>query len=291
MASLHLGVATAVINDQNEILLSQRGDMDVWNLPTGRLDKGEYVAEAAAREVREETGVICRVTHPIGLYYQVGRGRMNILFGATYEGGELLQKTNETRANRFFSPDALPEKIFGDFMVRDAFKKGVHLFALETSPQVLRRVRRQLAWRYMRNLLAGKPEPRWAKFDVQASLMVVNTHDQTILSVPYGNGERVLPGLAVNGESAMWEQVNRYVRQHYEIYELKQVPVRWVGLYQHITRNALEFVFASDITPQSSINTHTIQWTTPDNLQWWRGYRPFIEHVALHRPDILMIQE
>jgi len=43
-----------------------RGRSDVWALPKGKLDPGESAAEAAVREVREETGVEGRLVEKLG---------------------------------------------------------------------------------------------------------------------------------------------------------------------------------------------------------------------------------
>lgn len=48
------GVLFRVIDDQAEVLLIHR--KNVWDLPKGKLDKGESIAYCAAREVSEETG-------------------------------------------------------------------------------------------------------------------------------------------------------------------------------------------------------------------------------------------
>lgn len=45
----------AVLNTKNEILMIYRRGF--WDLPKGKLDKGETLAECAVREVQEETGL------------------------------------------------------------------------------------------------------------------------------------------------------------------------------------------------------------------------------------------
>ena len=43
------------------VLLVHRPSYDDWSFPKGKLDPGETVEEAALREVREETGLECRI--------------------------------------------------------------------------------------------------------------------------------------------------------------------------------------------------------------------------------------
>jgi 8-oxo-dGTP pyrophosphatase MutT (NUDIX family) len=47
--------------DGLQVLLVHRPRYQDWTLPKGKLDDGETAAEAALREVREETGLRCRL--------------------------------------------------------------------------------------------------------------------------------------------------------------------------------------------------------------------------------------
>jgi 8-oxo-dGTP pyrophosphatase MutT (NUDIX family) len=49
-----------------EIVLVHRPAYDDWSLPKGKLDQGETEAQAALREVEEETGLVCRLGPEIG---------------------------------------------------------------------------------------------------------------------------------------------------------------------------------------------------------------------------------
>jgi 8-oxo-dGTP pyrophosphatase MutT (NUDIX family) len=60
--SYHLGIKALLRDDEGRVLLrvnpAQLGDKgDYWDLPGGRVQKGQTVAETLAREVAEETGI------------------------------------------------------------------------------------------------------------------------------------------------------------------------------------------------------------------------------------------
>jgi len=60
-----------------EFLLIRRPRYKDWTLPKGKLDRGEGPAEAAFREVREETGFQCRPVLELGsIGYQLDSGRL-----------------------------------------------------------------------------------------------------------------------------------------------------------------------------------------------------------------------
>jgi len=70
--SLVPSVNVAVTNDAGELLLIRRSDNDNWAMPGGAVDLGESLTQAAAREIREETGIDCEVTGLSGIYSDPG---------------------------------------------------------------------------------------------------------------------------------------------------------------------------------------------------------------------------
>lgn len=286
MSFLRMGVACAVINEQEQILLSQRGDLGVWNLPSGRLDSHEYLADAAAREVQEETGIEVQIMRPLGLYYFAGWQRLNVLYLAHPTGGTLRQQTHETRANRFFSPAHLPNNLYDKHAVHTALMHGAALHLVTTTEHELRRMRRKFAWRWIRNLLTGHPEPRYPHFVVQASLLIQND-DDCILTIPDNAGKRILPGVECHGSEPPWEQICKYARDTYDLYELRQAHLRWIGLYENAPENRIEFIFMTHLHIDSALTLKYLEWTPPASHHWWQGYKSYVEH-ALHNPDAIL---
>ncbi|HXU37627.1 MAG TPA: NUDIX hydrolase [Blastocatellia bacterium] len=55
------------------VLLVHRPQYDDWTFPKGKLDPGETVEEAAVREVREETGLKCRIIRKLAVARYLSR--------------------------------------------------------------------------------------------------------------------------------------------------------------------------------------------------------------------------
>ena len=103
-----IGVFALIFNQEKQILLGHRRDIDWWNLPGGGMEAGETVDEAIRREVYEETGLEIKVDQLIGVYSKPQKQEVVLTFLCEVIGGA-LQSTEETRESRFFAPDALPE--------------------------------------------------------------------------------------------------------------------------------------------------------------------------------------
>jgi 8-oxo-dGTP diphosphatase len=63
-----LGVRALVIREDQVLLIRHRAGKKPWSLPGGGVDKHERMAEAARREVYEESGISVRVERLFGLY-------------------------------------------------------------------------------------------------------------------------------------------------------------------------------------------------------------------------------
>ena len=61
-----------VRDDTGRVLLVQRADDELWELPGGRIEIGESASAAAVREVAEEAGVDIELTGLSGVYSEPG---------------------------------------------------------------------------------------------------------------------------------------------------------------------------------------------------------------------------
>jgi 8-oxo-dGTP diphosphatase len=108
LAIFRIGVFALIFNDEKQILLGHRRDIDWWNLPGGGMEAGETVDEALNREVREETGLEIKVERLVGVYSKPQKQEVVLTFLCQVTCGT-LQSTEETRESRYFAPGTLPD--------------------------------------------------------------------------------------------------------------------------------------------------------------------------------------
>jgi 8-oxo-dGTP diphosphatase len=66
--------------EETEIAIVHRPRYDDWSFPKGKLDPGETFEEAALREVREETGLTCRLGPELAFaHYDDNKGRPKVV--------------------------------------------------------------------------------------------------------------------------------------------------------------------------------------------------------------------
>jgi ADP-ribose pyrophosphatase YjhB (NUDIX family) len=144
-----IAVNVAVLHER-KILLTKREDFEVWCLPSGGVEEGESLAEAAIRETREETGVDVELTRLVGVYSRLG-GMPDvhaILFAGKPVGGEIKTQPGETIEVAYFPLDKLPPEIaFGHTKrIEDALRgrSGISVRQEMKGPNTKRLSRKEL---------------------------------------------------------------------------------------------------------------------------------------------------
>lgn len=102
---------TAVVIENDRLLLIHKVDNDRWALPGGAIDVGESATAAVVRETQEETGVEVEILGLIGVYtnprhvmrYDDGevRQQFSLCFRARIVGGVLRTQPSETKEVRW----------------------------------------------------------------------------------------------------------------------------------------------------------------------------------------------
>ncbi|MCD9014653.1 NUDIX domain-containing protein [Parachryseolinea silvisoli] len=129
-------VSAAIFNDQGHVLLQQRRDTGKWCIISGHVEFGETVEDAMLREIREEINTAAEIIRLIGVYSMPAFATYDhtdhrVQYITSYFEVKLLEApdisfTNaETRAWRFFSPDALPADLdqVNPYWLADALNK------------------------------------------------------------------------------------------------------------------------------------------------------------------------
>ncbi len=102
-----LGAFVTLFDSAGRVLLVRRRDYPVWNLPGGKVERDEMPWQAAAREVREETGLEIELERLTGVYSKPARAAVVFNFQGRVVGGELAP-TDESAELRYFDIHALP---------------------------------------------------------------------------------------------------------------------------------------------------------------------------------------
>ena len=105
------GAKVIAVDSSGAVLLVRNsyGRRHLWVLPGGGLGRGEAPADGAARELREETGLIAEALTRLGQYESTEEGwRDTVHVFVSRVSGELRRDDREIAAARFFALDALP---------------------------------------------------------------------------------------------------------------------------------------------------------------------------------------
>ena len=113
LRGMTLGTRTLVLKDAYaQVMLVRHGYAAGWMLPGGGVERGESLAEAAVREVREETGIVAEeepLLHGMFLNDRQFRGDHVACFVLRRFSERPVSAGFEIAEARFFPSAALPE--------------------------------------------------------------------------------------------------------------------------------------------------------------------------------------
>lgn len=124
-----IAVATAVLRGSQLLLVKRRHppEQGKWGLPGGYLDAGEDPEHAAARETREETGLIIEGCELLEVLFnpEPGGADVSIVYRAA-ASSETPVAADDAEDARFFDIDALPILAFQSTQRAVATLRGSH---------------------------------------------------------------------------------------------------------------------------------------------------------------------
>jgi 8-oxo-dGTP diphosphatase len=91
-----VSVSAIITDDHGRALLIQRRDNHHWEPPGGVLELGETIEDGLRREVREETGLDVEADTLSGIYKNMSRGIVALVFRCKVTGGELTKNDEVT---------------------------------------------------------------------------------------------------------------------------------------------------------------------------------------------------
>jgi 8-oxo-dGTP diphosphatase len=117
-----VSVAGVVVDADDRVLVIQRRDNGHWEMPGGVLELDENIEDGLRREVAEETGMTVQVERLTGVYKNLTRGIVALVFRCR-PGLEPAQSTLEARQIRWMTCDEVRDVMTPAYAIRvlDAF--------------------------------------------------------------------------------------------------------------------------------------------------------------------------
>jgi 8-oxo-dGTP diphosphatase len=112
-----VSVTGIITDDHGRALLIQRRDNHHWEPPGGVLELGESIEDGLRREVREETGLDVEPVALTGVYKNMNRGIIALVFRCKPIAGE-LNTGDETAAFRWVTETEIRQLVTEAYAVR-----------------------------------------------------------------------------------------------------------------------------------------------------------------------------
>jgi 8-oxo-dGTP diphosphatase len=122
-----VSVAGVVIDAQDRVLVIRRRDNGAWEAPGGVLELDESFEHGVQREIAEETGISVTVERLTGVYKNLTRGIVALVFRCQPQTLD-AHPTAEAREVRWMTRDEVAKNMSPAFAIRvfDAFGTTPH---------------------------------------------------------------------------------------------------------------------------------------------------------------------
>ncbi|MFZ1988470.1 MAG: NUDIX domain-containing protein [Alphaproteobacteria bacterium] len=117
-APRHIVSAAVVATDAHGRILLVRSPQRGWEMPGGQVELGEPLDAAAVREVREESGVDVGELTFCGVFQNLNRSIVSLLFRGRCLGGEPRPSEESLEVGFFDLPKALDLVTYSNFRQR-----------------------------------------------------------------------------------------------------------------------------------------------------------------------------
>lgn len=119
-----VAVSAFIQNEAGEVLLVRNGHRsDTYEMPGGRVEPGESLKKAVAREVFEETGIHAEIGDMVGVYQNVTSGVFCIVYAGKVVAGTPTPQPGETIDVQFVE---LNETNINEWVTREQFATRIH---------------------------------------------------------------------------------------------------------------------------------------------------------------------
>jgi ADP-ribose pyrophosphatase YjhB (NUDIX family) len=120
-----VSVTGVIVDEDDRALLIQRKDNAHWEPPGGILEVDERITDGLRREVREETGLTVEPVGLTGVYKNMSRGIIALVFRCRATGGTLTVNP-EVIAFHWASKEDVADMVTEAFAIRvqDAYHYG-----------------------------------------------------------------------------------------------------------------------------------------------------------------------
>lgn len=269
---MNVGTNGIVVDQHGNVLLIKRNDTRTFAPPGGALDPGELPPDGAAREVREETGLIVLPVRLATLTYLplAPSGFLSFTFRCLLRGGEITPSA-ESPVVGFFKTTPLPRRIasFHRERLQESLSHAAErpLFfqhRVSNFNKAARFVLRHFVYRWLdvKRRLQGQPPfqppPTW---EVATYFLYRNAAGAYLWHRPHNTMPWQLPGGTTSALTAPWETAVQLAWQQTGIH-LR--PRELTDVYLGPGKTRLNLVFTAEAVNNPPQNNTALAWFSPN---------------------------